>query len=125
MAEEMALLDILSRGRLDVGFVRGVPYEVLAVNSKPVQMSERLWEAHDLILKAWTTHDGPFDWEGRFFHQRHVNIWPRPFQQPHPPVWVTSVTPGSTTAVADRGHVVASFRTGFDETKPSSTPIAP
>ena len=117
VAEEMALLDILSRGRLDVGFVRGVPYEVLAVNSKPVQMSERLWEAHDLILKAWTTHDGPFNWEGRFFHQRHVNIWPRPFQQPHPPVWVTSVTPGSATAVADRGHVVASFLTGYDETK--------
>ena len=47
-----------------MGFVRGIQYEISAVNSKPVNMMDRLWEAHDLIIKAMTTHDGPFNWEG-------------------------------------------------------------
>jgi alkanesulfonate monooxygenase SsuD/methylene tetrahydromethanopterin reductase-like flavin-dependent oxidoreductase (luciferase family) len=117
IAEEMAMVDLLSHGRLEVGFVRGVPYEVSAVNSKPVMMSERMWEAIELIQKAWTTHDGPFNWEGRFFHQRHVNIWPRPYQQPHPPVWVTAMTPGSAARIADNGYVIASFLTGYEGTR--------
>ena len=54
---------------------------------------ERFWEAHDLILKAMTTHDGPFNWEGEHFHYRQVNVWPRPYQQPHPPVWLTVTAP--------------------------------
>ena len=70
VAEEMAMVDVLSRGRLEAGFVRGVPYEVLPANSNPVRMNERQWEALDLIIKAWTTHDGPFSHEGRFFHYR-------------------------------------------------------
>jgi alkanesulfonate monooxygenase SsuD/methylene tetrahydromethanopterin reductase-like flavin-dependent oxidoreductase (luciferase family) len=117
VAEEMAVVDLLSHGRLEVGFVRGVPYEVSAVNSKPVAMSERMWEAHDLIVKAWTTHDGPFNWEGRFFQQRQVNIWPRPYQQPRPPVWVTAMTAPSAGKIADQGHVVATFLTGFEGTR--------
>lgn len=117
VAEEMALVDLLSHGRLEVGFVRGVPYEVSAVNSKPVQMSERMWEAIELIQKAWTTHDGPFNWEGRFFQQRHVNIWPRPYQQPNPPVWVTAMSPGSAARVADNNYVIASFLTGYEGTR--------
>lgn len=117
IAEEMALVDLLSQGRLEVGFVRGVPYEVSAVTSKPVQMNERMWEAIELIQKAWTTHDGPFNWEGRFFHQRQVNIWPRPYQQPAPPVWVTAMTPGSAARIADNRYVVASFLTGYDGTR--------
>jgi alkanesulfonate monooxygenase SsuD/methylene tetrahydromethanopterin reductase-like flavin-dependent oxidoreductase (luciferase family) len=117
VAEEMALVDLLSKGRLEIGFVRGVPYEVSAVNSKPVMMSERMWEAHDLILKALTTHDGPFNWEGRFFQQRHVNIWPRAYQQPHPPMWVTAMTAPSAGKIADHGHVVATFLTGLEGTR--------
>ena len=89
VAEEMAMCDVISRGRVEVGFVRGVPYEVSAMNSLPIGMSDRLWEAHDLIRKAWTSHDGPFNWEGEYFHHRQVNIWPRPYQEPHPPIWIT------------------------------------
>jgi alkanesulfonate monooxygenase SsuD/methylene tetrahydromethanopterin reductase-like flavin-dependent oxidoreductase (luciferase family) len=117
VAEEMAMVDNLSRGRIEVGFVRGVPYEISAVNSSPVRMSERFWEAHDLIMKAWTTHDGPFSWEGRYFHHRQVNIWPRPYQEPHPPVWITSLSPGSIPAIADHRYVAATFLTGFDGSK--------
>jgi alkanesulfonate monooxygenase SsuD/methylene tetrahydromethanopterin reductase-like flavin-dependent oxidoreductase (luciferase family) len=45
-------------------------------NAYHSKMMERFWEAHDLILKAWTSHDGPFNWEGKYFHHRQVNIWP-------------------------------------------------
>ena len=117
IAEEMAMIDNLSRGRLEMGFVRGVPYEISAVNSNPVRMSERFWEAHDLIMKALTIHDGPFNWEGRYFHHRQVNIWPRPYQEPHPPVWITSLSPGSAGAIADRRYVAGTFLTGFDGSK--------
>ncbi|MFC9833662.1 LLM class flavin-dependent oxidoreductase [Rhodococcus sp. NPDC127530] len=117
VAEEMAMVDLLSHGRLEVGFVRGVPYEISAVNSQPVRMNERMWEAIELIQKAWTTHDGPFNWEGRYFHQRHVNIWPRPYQQPAPPVWVTAMSPGSAARIADNDFVLASFLTGYEGTR--------
>jgi alkanesulfonate monooxygenase SsuD/methylene tetrahydromethanopterin reductase-like flavin-dependent oxidoreductase (luciferase family) len=114
VAEAMAMVDNLSRGRTEVGFVRGVPYEISAVNSSPVRMSERFWEAHDLIIKTWISHDGPFNWEGRYFHHRQVNIWPRPYQEPHPPVWITSLSPDSVGPIADRRYVVGTFLTGFE-----------
>ena len=117
VAEEMAMVDVYSRGRLEVGFVRGVPYEMSAGNHRPTRMMERFWEAYDLILKAWTSHDGPFNWEGKYFHHRQVNIWPRPYQQPHPPVWITALSPGSAQTVGERGDIVACFLTGFDGSK--------
>ena len=116
VAEEMALIDILSKGRLECGFVRGVPYEITPANSNPVRMNERQWEAMDLIVKAWTRHDGPFSHEGRFFHHRNINIWPRPWQQPHPPVWISSTTPGGARRVGERGWVQATFLTGVQGT---------
>ena len=117
VAEEMALADVLSRGRVEVGFVRGVPWEVAAANSNPVRMNERHWEALDLILKAWTAHEGPVSHEGRFFHHRNINIWPRPYQQPHPPVWVSTTSPSGAARVGARGFIQATFLTGFDGTR--------
>jgi alkanesulfonate monooxygenase SsuD/methylene tetrahydromethanopterin reductase-like flavin-dependent oxidoreductase (luciferase family) len=104
-------------GRLEAGFVRGVPYEILPANSNPVRMNERHWEALDLIVKTWTHHDGPFSHEGRFFHHRSINIWPRCYQQPHPPVWVSTTSPGGAAEVGKRGYVQATFLTGFDATR--------
>jgi alkanesulfonate monooxygenase SsuD/methylene tetrahydromethanopterin reductase-like flavin-dependent oxidoreductase (luciferase family) len=117
VAEEMAMIDVLSHGRLEAGFVRGVPYEIAPANSNPMRMNERHWEALDLIVKAWTRHDGPFSHEGRFFHHRMINIWPRPLQQPHPPIWVSTTSPGGAAAVGARGFVQATFLTGFDATR--------
>jgi alkanesulfonate monooxygenase SsuD/methylene tetrahydromethanopterin reductase-like flavin-dependent oxidoreductase (luciferase family) len=117
VAEEMALLDLFSQGRLEVGFVRGVPYEISATNTQPVNTVERFWEAHDLIKLAWTSHDGPFNWQGRFFEHRQVNIWPRPYQQPHPPIWVASLSAGSATTVGRHGYVSATFLTGIENTR--------
>jgi alkanesulfonate monooxygenase SsuD/methylene tetrahydromethanopterin reductase-like flavin-dependent oxidoreductase (luciferase family) len=117
IAEEMAMVDNYSLGRLDVGFVRGVPYETFASNAAPVAMSDRMWESIDLILKAWTSHDGPFNWEGRYFTYRNVNVWPRTYQQPHPPIWVTTGSASSVVAIAERGYKAATFLTGYDATK--------
>jgi alkanesulfonate monooxygenase SsuD/methylene tetrahydromethanopterin reductase-like flavin-dependent oxidoreductase (luciferase family) len=113
VAEEMALVDVLSHGRLEVGFVRGVPYELAAANSNPVRSNERQWEALDLIIKAWTTNTGPFVHEGRFFQHRNINIWPRPYQQPHPPVWVSATSPSGSARVGSHGFVQATFLTGY------------
>jgi alkanesulfonate monooxygenase SsuD/methylene tetrahydromethanopterin reductase-like flavin-dependent oxidoreductase (luciferase family) len=113
VAEEMAMIDVISRGRLECGFVRAVPYEAAPANVMPFRGAERLWEAHDMILKAWTTHDGPFNFEGRWFHGRQINIWPRPFQQPHPPVWITIGSAGSAVPVANHKYIGAVFLAGY------------
>ena len=57
VAEEYAMLDVISRGRIEMGFVKGSVFEVTPANSNPATLAERFWEAHDLILKALTTHD--------------------------------------------------------------------
>ena len=62
-----------------------------------------------LILKAMTSHDEPFNWEGEHFHYRHVNIWPRPVQAPHPPVWTTT---GNRSQARLLGEAVPDLKTG-------------
>jgi len=118
VAEELALIDVISRGRVEMGLVKGSPYEVFPANSNPVMMMDRFWEAHDLILKAMTTHDGPFNWEGRYFHYRNVNLWPRPYQQPHPRVWITASSPGTARTIGEKGYVLATLNTGYSRTRP-------
>jgi alkanesulfonate monooxygenase SsuD/methylene tetrahydromethanopterin reductase-like flavin-dependent oxidoreductase (luciferase family) len=66
-----------------------------------------------MILKAWTTHDGPCNFEGRWFHSRQINIWPRPYQQPHPPIWITVGSAASTVPVAARKYIGAVFLAGY------------
>src|SRR5215510_1980356 len=85
LAEEVAMLDCMSGGRIISGFVRGVPQEYLALSASLPDARDRLQEAWDLIVKAWTTRQ-PFDWHGKYFHYDRVSIWPRPLQEPHPPI---------------------------------------
>ena len=114
VAEEYSMLDVISRGRIEMGFVKGVPFEISPANTNPADLTERFWEAHDLILKAMTTHDGPFNWEGTHFHYRSVNVWPRPWQEPHPPVWMPVGSAGSAMEAAERAddHRRAQHRLG-------------
>jgi alkanesulfonate monooxygenase SsuD/methylene tetrahydromethanopterin reductase-like flavin-dependent oxidoreductase (luciferase family) len=108
VAEEYATADILSKGRFDIGFVKSGGTEIASSNTNPVNNEERFWEAIDLVKKSLTTHDGPFSWEGKHFSHRHVNIWPRPYQDPHPPMWVATGDPRSAAEVGRRGmrHVL-------------------
>lgn len=89
IAEEFAMLDNLSRGRIITGFVRGIGSEYHASGINPAFSHERYREAHDLIVKAWTT-PGPFTFDGQHYNFRYVNLWPRPYQTPHPPIWIPS-----------------------------------
>ena len=90
VAEEVAMIDMISGGRVVCGFVRGIGQESMATNTNPVFNRERFQEAHDLVIKTWTT-PGPFRWEGKHYHLRVVNPWVMPLQKPHPPVWIPGV----------------------------------
>lgn len=86
LAEELAMLDCMSQGRIISGFARGIPRE-LEVFGVPLSESRaRFEEAWEVIRGAWT--EDVFDHEGRFWSYHDVAIWPRPLQQPHPPVWI-------------------------------------
>jgi alkanesulfonate monooxygenase SsuD/methylene tetrahydromethanopterin reductase-like flavin-dependent oxidoreductase (luciferase family) len=89
VAEEIAMLDVISGGRIISGFVRGIGAEYHTFSMDPTRSRERFYEAHDLIVKAWT-EPGPFEWYGEHYKLRNVNPWPRPMQQPHPPIWSPS-----------------------------------
>jgi alkanesulfonate monooxygenase SsuD/methylene tetrahydromethanopterin reductase-like flavin-dependent oxidoreductase (luciferase family) len=88
VAEEFAMIDCISGGRLIAGFPVGSPMDTCyAYGQNPSMLRERYYEAHDLILRAWTESE-TFAFAGRFNQQRYVNIWPRPIQRPHPPIWI-------------------------------------
>ena len=79
IAEEYATADVISRGRLEIGFVKSGGSEMASNNVSAVDNGERYWEAIDLISKTLTFREGPFSWEGRHYTHRHVNICPRPY----------------------------------------------
>ena len=88
VAEEFAMIDCISGGRLIAGFPVGTPMDTCyAYGQNPSQLRQRYLEAHDLVMRAWQEKD-TFAFNGRFNQQRYVNIWPRPVQAPHPPIWV-------------------------------------
>jgi len=88
VAEEFAMIDCISGGRLIAGFPVGSPMDTCyAYGQNPSMLRDRYHEAHDLVVKAWTEQD-TFAFNGRYNQQRYVNIWPRPIQRPHPPIWI-------------------------------------
>jgi alkanesulfonate monooxygenase SsuD/methylene tetrahydromethanopterin reductase-like flavin-dependent oxidoreductase (luciferase family) len=89
VAEEHAMIDVISGGRLISGFVRGIGAEYHTFGVNPTFSHDRFHEAHDLIVRAWT-EPGPFAFEGRHYNVQYVNLWPRPYQKPHPPIWIPS-----------------------------------
>src|SRR5204862_2616339 len=86
LAEELAMLDCLSNGRLISGFARGIPREHNVFNVPMRESRARFEEAWEIIRRAWTEES--FSYAGEFWQYKDVAIWPRPVQQPHPPVWV-------------------------------------
>jgi alkanesulfonate monooxygenase SsuD/methylene tetrahydromethanopterin reductase-like flavin-dependent oxidoreductase (luciferase family) len=90
VAEEFAMLDVMSGGRLVAGMVVGGGPEYFAYQLNPTHAREKYREALDLILKAWTT-PGPFEWNSKHYYFRYVNPWPTPLQKPHPPIWIPGV----------------------------------
>jgi alkanesulfonate monooxygenase SsuD/methylene tetrahydromethanopterin reductase-like flavin-dependent oxidoreductase (luciferase family) len=108
VAEEIAMLDHLTDGRIVSGFVRGIGWEYFAHSVNPTRSRDRFNEAHDLIIKAWTS-DEMFQWISPNYEYRYVNLWPRPLQQPHPPIYIPGA--GSTETmrfVAERRYTYMS-----------------
>jgi alkanesulfonate monooxygenase SsuD/methylene tetrahydromethanopterin reductase-like flavin-dependent oxidoreductase (luciferase family) len=117
VAEEYATTDVISRGRLEIGFVKSGGTELASGDANPVRIREREWEAIDLIEKALTYHDGPFSWEGKFFSHPHVNIWPRPWQQPRPDFWAATSDLPTCAELGRRGMVNTLLFGGYDRTR--------
>lgn len=104
VAEEYAMIDNMSGGRLIAGFAIGGGPEAFNYNVPQPQARAQFWEGVDLIQRAWT-EPGPFAHEGRYYPLRYVNVWPQPLQRPHPPIWIPGALSLETMEeVARRGH---------------------
>jgi alkanesulfonate monooxygenase SsuD/methylene tetrahydromethanopterin reductase-like flavin-dependent oxidoreductase (luciferase family) len=104
IAEEYAMLDNMSDGRLIAGFAPGGGPETFNYDVPSASSREQFWEAVDLIRRAWT-ESGPFCYEGRHYPLRYVNPWPQPTQKPHPPIWIPGSRSRETLVeIAKRGY---------------------
>ena len=96
VAEEYGMIDCISGRRLVAGMPLGTAVDAtMIMGIPPIEQRERYYEAHDLIIKAWTTPE-TFAFNGKFNQLPNVQLWPRPIQQPHPPVWVPGLGSLST-----------------------------
>ena len=117
LAEEIAMIDVISGGRVISGMVRGTGVETLATNGNPLDNRGRFEECHDLVIKTWTT-PGPFRWEGEHYNFRVVNPWMVPVQKPHPPIWVPgTASPETAEWCAKHGYTYVAFLTPLDVTE--------
>ena len=98
VAEELAMIDLISGGRLVPGIIRGASLEQVASNTNPTHNRELFDEAYDFMMKAWTKA-GPWRYEGKHFHYRYVNPWARPMQE-KPPIRVPGVISPETVVWA-------------------------
>jgi luciferase family oxidoreductase group 1 len=137
VAEEIATLDQLAGGRVDIGLGRGYQhYEFERLGLELDSARARWEESVDIILKALTGE--PFTYDGKLYKIPETTIWPQPLQKPHPPIWVTAQSPDSVEATVRRGfnlltggfgvpiERMADFRKQFDrlvaEVKPPRMP---
>ena len=115
VAEETAMLDILSRGRLDFGVGRGqVVYEYGNLNIDYDSRTQRFHEIVDIILGLWSTPG--FTYEGEYYQVRDMTITPTPIQRPHPPLFLAvSKTAASVDVAIERGLPVLTGATTSDD----------
>jgi alkanesulfonate monooxygenase SsuD/methylene tetrahydromethanopterin reductase-like flavin-dependent oxidoreductase (luciferase family) len=108
LAEEYAILDVMSKGRLEVAFPLGTGMEYWANPVNPATARDRFRESLKVILQAWT-EDGPTTHYGQFYTYRFLNPWPRPFQRPHPPCYIVGTgSPETIEIAAEHGFGYAS-----------------
>jgi alkanesulfonate monooxygenase SsuD/methylene tetrahydromethanopterin reductase-like flavin-dependent oxidoreductase (luciferase family) len=136
IAEEIATVDLLSGGRLDVGLGRGYQrYEFKRLGQRLEESRDRWEEAVDILLLALAGR--PFHYDGQYFSIDETTVYPQCLQQPHPPIWVTAQSPESIEATVKRGfHVVSGgfgvhlerlreFRRVFDDQMTRTPPSQP
>jgi alkanesulfonate monooxygenase SsuD/methylene tetrahydromethanopterin reductase-like flavin-dependent oxidoreductase (luciferase family) len=103
LAEELAMLDCLSGGRLISGFARGIPREYQVHNVPLADSRARFEEAYEIVTRAWT--EDVFSYHGKFWSYSDVALWPRPVQQPHPEVWIPVVGSKESIEFAARHNI--------------------
>ena len=117
IAEEVAMIDSLSKGRVVSGIVRATGKEYIATNTNPAFTWELMEEAHDLLIKTWT-EPGPWRWEGNHYQFRVVNPWVLPLQEPHPRVFVPGVISNETIVwAAKHRYPYVGLNTTIEQTK--------
>ncbi len=103
LAEEYAMLDVMSKGRLEIAFPLGTGMEYWANPMNPTTARARFRESIDIMMKAWT-EDGPIPYDGEFYSYRYLNVWPKPYQKPHPKVAIVGTgSPETVEFAAQRG----------------------
>ncbi len=103
LAEELAMLDCLSNGRLISGFARGIPREYQVHNVPLPDSRARFEEAFDIVTKVWT--EEVFSYQGKFWSYKDVSLWPRPVQQPRPDIWTPIVSSKESIEFAARNDI--------------------
>jgi alkanesulfonate monooxygenase SsuD/methylene tetrahydromethanopterin reductase-like flavin-dependent oxidoreductase (luciferase family) len=103
LAEELAMIDCLSNGRLISGFARGIPREYQVHNVPLAASRARFEEAYDIVTRAWT--EDVFSYSGKFWSYKDVAIWPRPVQRPHPEIWIPIVGSKESIEFAGRHNI--------------------
>jgi alkanesulfonate monooxygenase SsuD/methylene tetrahydromethanopterin reductase-like flavin-dependent oxidoreductase (luciferase family) len=101
IAEQLAMVDVLSGGRLEFGVGRGflvADYEALGIPRENAQA--RLLEGLEVVLRAWS--GGPMSFHGTYYQYKDLDVWPRPDQRPHPPVWFSATQSPDSFDLAGR-----------------------
>ena len=109
LAEEYAMLDVMSGGRLEIAFPLGTGMEYWS-NSvvNPASARAKFRESIDIMIQAWT-EEGPTTYDGEFYNYRYLNVWPRPYQQPYPRCYIVGTgSPETIAFAAERGWGYAS-----------------
>jgi alkanesulfonate monooxygenase SsuD/methylene tetrahydromethanopterin reductase-like flavin-dependent oxidoreductase (luciferase family) len=136
VAEEIATLDLLAGGRVDIGLGRGYQHYEFERLGLELDTARTRWEESvDIILKA--LEGKPFTYDGKIFKVPETTIFPQPLQRPHPPIWVTAQSPESIEATVRRSFNVltggfgvpiermAEFRRLFDRLVAEAKPPHP
>ena len=101
VAERVAVADHLSNGRIEFGTGRSSPFEQVGMGIEPRDARDMWAESLTMIPKIW--EPGMFEWQGRFWNVPPRNVIPKPYQDPHPPIWVAALQPTTYELAAQKG----------------------
>ena len=113
VAERVAMLDHLSNGRVDFGTGRSAAYEQTGMGLDPKDTRAMWEESLSMVPKIWESD--MFEWEGRFWNAPPRHVFPKPYQNPHPPIWVAALQPSTYQIAADKGIGILSFGSNAPE----------
>ncbi|MBA3347195.1 MAG: LLM class flavin-dependent oxidoreductase, partial [Actinobacteria bacterium] len=105
MAEDYAMVDVLSNGRLDYGVGRGYQpdeFAMLGLGDRQETSREIFQESLEVITGLWTHEQ--FSYSGKYYTLDHAELHPRPIQKPHPPVYVAAISPETFGLIAEKGY---------------------